>query len=142
MECYATHLGLWGESKVLLENLQVLLESYNILLVSKYSVLGIKFTQLTTFLTLSWCQNQDKKNETIPSQIGPRVPSGLIYKVLFKKIDAHSSFVFFFLRLIKNIVSNKKWVPNARWHPRAGCSWGDFNQIQTFWYVSLSWAWK
>ena len=35
----------------------------------------------TPLLMIFWCQRQDKKNGTTFGQIGPRVPSGLIYKV-------------------------------------------------------------
>ena len=44
---------------------------------------------------LFWCQEQDKTIGTTSSQIGPRVPSGLIFKETPKKFDVRASFVGF-----------------------------------------------
>ena len=57
----------------------------------------IQFTLIDKFfdaVMLPRSRDQGKKIGTIFSQIGPRAPSGLIFKVFAQIFDAHSSFVF------------------------------------------------
>ena len=61
----------------------------------------LKKHSIDDFLVLFWCQEQDKKIGTTSSQIGPQVPSGLIFEETTKKFDVRASFVYFaFLKKI------------------------------------------
>ena len=42
---------------------------------------NFKITKTTIFLASFWCREWDKKIGTSSGQVGPQVPSGLIYKV-------------------------------------------------------------